>query len=279
MNTIEPKFSINKFTRESVEFFIQIIKTVFLGIKNYWKVILITWIVLGLIYFFNSRNTEDFYEAKASFTFNYVHKKVYGDMFFYLQELVEQKNVETLSEALNIPIEIAQGIRKIEARNIVNSPLHQDFTFERIPFYLYLDCQNKEDIPRIQKALVNYILNDTANKSVAQKEINDYRATLTFVKSDLAMIDSLLQSKKQRDTTSTIELLNLAKERQKEKISLENRLSDLNTISVLSDFRPKLVQKEKQNWILLKKHMFIALFFSFLLVTFLQWYNSPLDEF
>lgn len=278
MNTIETKFSINKFARESVEFFIQIIKTVLLGIKNYWKVTLIIWTVLGFVYFFNSRKTEDFHQAKASFTFNYVHKKVYGDMFFYLQELVEQKNVETLSEALDIPLDIAQGIRKIEARNIVNSPLHQDFTFERIPFYLYLDCQKKEDIPRIQNALVNYILRDTANNGVAQKEINDYTATLTFVKSDLAMIDSLLRSKKQRDTTSTIELLYLAKERQKEKISLENRLSDLNTIAVLSDFRSKPIEKEKQNWILLKKYTFIGLLFSLLLVSFLQWYNSPLDE-
>lgn len=273
-----PKFSVDIFARESVEFFIQVWNTVFLGLKNYWKVVLVVYGLFGSIYYFKARKTQSYFESKASFTFNFVHKKVYGDMFFYLQELTENKHTSTLATVLQIPTEVAGGIRKLEAKNIVNSPLHQDFTFERIPFYVYLDCENKEDIPLIQKALVNYVWSDSANNVVANKEIEDYRATLKFVIEDLRVIDSLIKTIDSGDSTRSIELLYLAKERQKEKISLENRLSDKQTISVLSDFKYQPVTATEQNRKKMKKFAILAAILSLLSVTFLQWYNSPKDE-
>lgn len=273
-----PKFSVDIFARESVEFFIQVWNTVFLGLKNYWKVVLVVYGLFGSIYYFKARKTQSYFESKASFTFNFVHKKVYGDMFFYLQELTENKHTSTLATVLQIPTEVAGGIRKLEAKNIVNSPLHQDFTFERIPFYVYLDCENKEDIPLIQKALVNYVWSDSANNVVANKEIEDYRATLKFVIEDLRVIDSLIKTIDSGDSTRSIELLYLAKERQKEKISLENRLSDKETISVLSDFKYQPVTATEQNRKKMKKFAILAAILSLLSVTFLQWYNSPKDE-
>ena len=273
-----PKFSVDIFARESVEFFIQVWNTVFLGLKNYWKVVLVVYGLFGSIYYFKARKTQSYFESKASFTFNFVHKKVYGDMFFYLQELTENKHTSTLATVLQIPTEVACGIRKLEAKNIVNSPLHQDFTFERIPFYVYLDCENKEDIPLIQKALVNYVWSDSANNVVANKEIEDYRATLKFVIEDLRVIDSLIKTIDSGDSTRSIELLYLAKERQKEKISLENRLTDKQTISVLSDFKYQPVAATEQNRKKMKKFAILAAILSLLSVTFLQWYNSPKDE-
>lgn len=278
MNLTESKFSIDSFARESVEFFIQVLRTIFFGFKNYWKIVIVLFVLFGSVFYLKSRNTKSYYESKASFTFNYVHKKVYGDMFFYLQKLVENDHNETLSEVLQLSPEIVKSISKLEAKNIVNSPLHQDFTFERIPFYLYLNCERKEDIPTIQNALLQYVLSDSANNVVAQKEIDNYRATLDFVTNDLQLIDSLLKNSDLPDTNHTIELLYLAKERQKEKVSLQNRLSDFNTIAVLSDFRYLPVLASQQNLALSKKYGLYAIFMSLLTVVFLQWYNSPNDE-
>ena len=272
-NTI---FSVEKFLRESVDFFIQIARNLVLGVGNFWKVGLVILLAMSVMFLFSARQSKTYYRSKASFTYNFVHKKVYGDLFFYLQELTSNKQYEDLAFALGITSEQSQRIRKISAKNIVNSPLHQDFTFERIPFYVYLECEDKADILAIQNGLIRYVLADSANNVVAQKEIENYKTSLLFVKEDLARIDVLLTA---IDSVNSVELLYLAKERQKELISLKSRLSDLNSIALLKAFQPIEITKMDQNTAKLKEYGLITGFLVLFSSLFLQWYKNPTDEF
>ena len=271
-------FSTQKFLRESVDFFIEFIRSLLLGLSNFWKTGVFILFISTLLFLLSARKSTTYYRSKASFTYNFVHKKVYGDLIFYLEQLVGHSQHAELANVLDITLEQAKEMRTISAKNIVNSPLHQDFTFDRIPFYVYLECEDKKDIQTIQNGLLNYILSDSANNVVAQKEITDYQNTLSFVKEDLARIDELLASSACRDSVNVIELLYLAKERQKELISLENRLSDLNSIALLKAFQPIEITKWEQNKSKLKKYGSVAILLVLFSSVFLQWYKNPNHE-
>lgn len=270
-------FNINGIARESIDFFLGIAKMVVLGLKNYWKYVFVIFVVLGVLFYFKYRKTETYYVSKASLTYNFVHKKVYGDLFYYLQQLASENKTDKLADVLELSPEITKEIKTLEAKNIVNSPLHQDFTFERIPFYLYLTTTTDQHIPQIQESMVNYITNNKDNNRVAGKEIEDYKATLKFVNKDIKRLDSIIATSDSL-SESILQVFHLLKERQKEQVVLTNRLSDLKTIAVLSSFQPNPISKAFQNKSRAKKFLIFGVLVSLLLVTFMQWYLNPKNE-
>ncbi len=274
----ESNFSLDKFTREAIDFFLGVYKSVLLGLKNYWKYSVVIFLFFGLLFFLKSRKTETYYVSKATFNYNFAFKKIYGDLFYHLEVLARQGKKQALSQALGLSEEVARGIISISATNNMNSPLHEDFTMVRTLFYVHLECTNKDNVLAIQEALVSYIHSDTASSKLALNEINDYRKNLTFVNQDLKRVDSLMNKISFTEGTKTQELISFAKERRNDKVILENRLNDLNKITLVKAFQNIPVFKEDQLKKYGLKYGLTAVILYLLFSTFLQWYHNPTDE-
>jgi hypothetical protein len=176
---------------EAVGFFGGMFASLILFIKNQFWGLLVFAFVFGAMGGSYAWWKKTVYHAEMTVSYAQLEKKIYGDMLFKLNQLIESKQVESLSKRLKLPVEQIKQIKTIYGENIHNEPLINDISVERVPFYIEVDVLDVGILPDLQTALVNYISeSDFINERLKLNERN-YKNEIIHMKNQMVYMDSL----------------------------------------------------------------------------------------
>ncbi len=184
-------------------------------------------------YYFNEGKKSSYYSAKMVCTYNYLHKKVYGEMLERANYLAATHSFPTLAEEFELPVSTVEKIISIQATNIVGSPLHEDITEDKLPFYITVNVNDKAIYPHIQEAILNY-LNNSIPYHNKRRELEEDRLknNIKFYNATLDQVDRLINN--YTDNVNRLESKNDSLTVLTEINSLFYQKQDLNT-KLLSD--------------------------------------------
>lgn len=274
-------FLLDKFVRSTIAFYISILFFLKGGVKKYWVYNLSIILVFVSFFYYQSLGVKTYYHAKSSYTFNYLHKKVFGDLLYDIEQLVKNKEIESLSKLLQISPEVVETVLSLSAKNIVGGPLHEDFTNKQVPFYIHATFSAKGYESVIQGAITNYLNTDDyiVEKQVEKEEqlLKNYGR----IKAELLVLDSLVTLNSSKNAVEELDkVFDIRAQKVKEEIELKKLIeSKAKGVTLLKPF----VSIEVHRNTLLKKMLFsygvLGIMLSLSVSTFLFWYKHPTHEF
>lgn len=274
-------FLLDKFVRSTIAFYISILFFLKGGVKKYWVYNLSIILVFASFFYYQSLGVKTYYHAKSSYTFNYLHKKVFGDLFYDIEQLVKNKEIESLSRLLQVSPNAAKSVIRLSAKNIVGGPLHEDFTDKKVPFYIHAIFSTKGYELAIQDAITNYF---NEGVYVTEKQIENEKQLLKkyeLVKSELVILDSLVSFNSSKNAINKLgEVFDIRAQKVKEEIELKKLIeSKAKGVTLLKPF----ISIEVHRNTLLKKMLFsygvLGIMLSLSVSTFVFWYKHPTHEF
>ena len=159
--------------------------------KKYWY-ILLAGILIGCGIGYNKfKNTRSYFEGKASYTFSTFNKKMFGEMIDKLRALSASGSYKTLSEKLNISEADTRKIIDIEAVNIAGSPLSEDITESKQPFYIRIKLSDRQIADTLVSCVENYLNNNPQVKSQMANNLIKMKERLLFINTQIQKLDSL----------------------------------------------------------------------------------------
>jgi hypothetical protein len=209
---------IQKYVSEFIELNRLIMKQLKFYVSKYWYFLLLPYLILGVFSFYKYQSTSTFYKVESSYSYNYLHKKYYGEQILKTQELINFHKNSDLQKQFDLSPELVENIISIGATNVFNKPLHEDLTDIRLPFYIKLNLHSDTAIDLYEKAVL-----DLFNKnSFAKKHINrvneDRRIKVQSLNEQINYLDSAIfknPTKNQFKTAADFEKI-LALKEQKE---------------------------------------------------------------
>ena len=165
------------------------------SLKRYYLIAALVFI--GIVaggHFFLKTTGYNYYESGMACEFNSMSNKTYGEMLQNLEILVKTHSFASLSQTLQIPLPDAQKILNIDAVNMSGSPLNEDITADKFPFYIKVKATDRAVFFVLQPALMNYL--NTA--SPYRQKTNDFESASTlnkinFLKKDLSLADTIIE--------------------------------------------------------------------------------------
>lgn len=262
------------------------IKTVFVFILNslrrFYLLFLLLFLGIAGAWYFQNKDSANFYSAQMSCSFNFLHKKVYGEMIVRANQLAESQSYNALARELNISPDDARKVVRLEARNIAGSPLHEDITEQKLPIYITAITTDREVFPALEEGILYYFNNKIPYHQARMKlERINMEENIGFTKSTIVQIDSLIEtyinnfntlSLKNDSSTVMHEISSLIYQKQdlfQKKLSDQKMLGLQNAVEVVYGFAPT----ERKNLITglpLSKIILLSLFLSLGVVIFLH---------
>jgi hypothetical protein len=161
------------------------------AVTKYWYILLMG-ILLGTgLAYYKFRNTEPYYDAKATLNFSNFNKKLFGEMIEKLRHLSLSGSYKTLSEKLNITEAEAKRILDIEALNIAGSPLEDDITEVKQPFYIRVKLQDRQMADSLLVRIENYLNSNPQVKMHMANNLIKLREKLAYTNEQIHKLDSL----------------------------------------------------------------------------------------
>lgn len=134
---------------------------------------------------------KEVYQSQMTVSYAQLEKKIYGDMLFKLNQLLESEQYEEIAGLLNLELEEVETIKNIRGINIHNQPLTEDLSVEKVPFYIEVEVLDPTVLPGLEEALVQYISqSEYVNERLKLNE-NNYKKEIDHLKNQLAYMDSL----------------------------------------------------------------------------------------
>lgn len=184
-------YALEKQWAEATGFFGAMFQSLINMIKKQFIWFLVFGIIFGLLGATYAYYKKDVYHSQMTVSYAQLEKKIYGDMLFKLNQLIESQQWESLSYLLKITTQQAQEIHRIEGINIHNNPLVNDISTEKVPFYIIVDVYDPDILPDLQVALVEYISqSEFVNERLKLNERN-YETEIAYLKNQLSYMDSL----------------------------------------------------------------------------------------
>lgn len=233
------------FLKSVLAFYQSMFRFCIFSIKNFWYVSFISlFIAIAAIYYY-SASQKDQFTGTASFTFNYLNKKVYGDRLFMVQRLVEQQQVSDLAKLLQIPVKSAKCIVSFQAKNVAGSPLQEDYTEQKYPFYTEVMTTNKAGFYQLENALANYLNASKFDQDYIRSEHIKLRKKQQIFQADLKRIDSLKELITINDLPNYTEAITLVENISNQLLAIEQQLKKPVSIEVLNEFVPVKTEKSQ----------------------------------
>lgn len=263
-------------------FYIQISNWLFKGFLSYWYILLIGVIGGGMFGYLQFQKKTPYFEVQASFTFNELHKKIYGEMTDKLQQLVSTHSNKTLSELLKLKEQEAMNILDIQALTVSGTPLSEDLSIGKLPFYIKVKLKDRNVAAPLLISLENYYNNNPQAKTIIENSTLQMKSRITYLNSELQKLDSLKrayqfylmqQPLNSNTTVNTFNPIELYKESEKLfniKSDLESAITNFKAVKILDQF---VVNDTPIQPILSKdliKYMGIGLMFSAVLCLLLM---------
>lgn len=162
---------------------------------QHYKLLILSGIVLGAGFaVYKDIKEKPYYFGKASFTYNELHKRIYGEMVDKLRNLTITDSYKTLGEKLKLSAKDASGILDIEAVNITGSPLSEDMSEAKLPFYIRVKLTDRKLADTLLVSLENYFNNNHQAKTIVANNSRQMADKIVFFKSQLTKLDSLKSS-------------------------------------------------------------------------------------
>lgn len=131
------------------------------------------------------------YHSEMTVSYAQLEKKIYGDMLFKLDQLLNSKQYESLSVLLNMSVDQVKQINTINSLNIHNKPLINDISIEKVPFYIAVDVYDPDILPELQDALINYISESDFIDERLQLNERNYNNEIVHMRNQMIYMDSL----------------------------------------------------------------------------------------
>lgn len=199
---------------------------------------------------------KEVYKSQMTVSYAQLEKKIYGDMLFKLNQLLDSEQYSEISTLLDLEIDQVEAIKSINGINIHNQPLTEDLSVEKVPFYIQVEVYDPTILPDLEEALVNYISQSKYVNERLKLNENNYKKEINHLKNQLAYMDSLkvilMQNRNDIDG-DVVKNLNELNESQNEifgKIrDYESALQFNKNIEVMDGF---IAQSESKNKTILK---------------------------
>ncbi|MES2618778.1 MAG: hypothetical protein V4613_12925 [Bacteroidota bacterium] len=229
-------------------FYVGIVRFKLQALRKYWYILLLG-IVLGAAWGWNiHRKAQPLYMGTASFTYTELHKKIYGEMIDKLRTLCLSHSYQALASQLIIQPEVAQKIADIEAVNIDGSPLSDDITQGKLPFYIRVKLTDRLVSEQLLVNLEQYMNDNHQAKVIIKNNSKSMREKIAFFDHQLKKLDSLKnayrfymanQGNNPNTTFNTFNPINLYTESEKyfnTKSDLESALENYKVVKILDGF-------------------------------------------
>lgn len=226
------------FLKSVLAFYQTMLRFCVVSIKNFWYVSLLGLFITAAAFYYYATTKSDLYTGTASFTFGYLNKKVYGDRLFMLQRLVEQQQVSDLSKLLQIPVKSAKSIVSFHAKNVAGSPLQEDYTEQKYPFYTEVVTTNKAGFHQLENAVVNYLNTSKFDQDYIRFEHQKLRKKQLIFQADLMRMDSIKKIISVNDLPKYTEVITLVENISNQLFAIEQQLSKTVSIDLLTGFVP-----------------------------------------
>jgi hypothetical protein len=233
------------FLKSVLAFYQTMLRFCVVSIKNFWYVSLLGLFITAAAFYYYASTKSDLYTGTASFTFRYLNKKVYGDRLFMVQRLVEQQQASDLAKLLQIPVKSAKSIVSFHAKNVAGSPLQEDYTEQKYPFYTEVITTNKVGFYQLENALVNYLNTSKFDQDYIRSEHIKLRKKQQIFQADLKRIDSLKELITINDLPNYTEAITLIENISNQLLAIEQQLKKPVSIEVLNEFVPVKTEKSQ----------------------------------
>lgn len=235
MISTEENITLTKFLKKTIEFYINIFVFSIKSILKYWIIPILLFILFSTLFYFQLKKAKTTFNASTSYSYNYLNKKVYGDLLYDIEKLVTNKEYVSISEKLNISIETSKSIISIKALNIVGKPLHEDFSELHVPFYIEVTTNEKTFID-IQKGISYFLNNDKFIMNFISEKIIYNNEKLVLVNKIIETIDSLAYKIKSKNIDKLGDVIKYSNSKLDEKLELEKRIKKTNAVTILRPF-------------------------------------------
>lgn len=226
------------FFKNVLEFYKTVFRFIIVSIKNFWHVSLLGLFITAAAFYYYATTKSDLYTGTASFTFRYLNKKVYGDRLFLVQRLVEQQQVSDVSKLLKIPLKSAKSIVSFHAKNVAGSPLQDDYTEQKYPFYTEVVATSKAGFYQLENAVVNYLNTSKFDQDYVRFEHLRLRKKQQIFQADLRRMDSMKNNISVNELPNYTEVITLVENISNQLFAIDQQLSKKVSIDLLTGFVP-----------------------------------------
>lgn len=269
--------SFDTFLRETIDFYLSCFRFTLQSIKRYWLLFLL--VILGVLALWGKSLLphKTIYSGKVVFEYNYLDKRLYGELFEQLQNKIEDGNFEGLKNSLNVSKEIAESILEIKAYNFQGNELV--LVNEKVlgPVVVKLKLLNPNHVREIEAGLLYYV----NNYPFVMKTISEYRtdtkSKIAFIEKELSLLDSLKMNANIGEKNNQAELAGLFELTEKKFTERAALVNTLNKVDAFEVFANLVVTKNFADRSMKKKLMYslILVFFGVLLCVGINWYKNP----
>jgi hypothetical protein len=167
-----------------------------------------------------------------------LNKKVYGDRLLSLQQLVSEKQYQTVAQLLKINTSTANKLLEFEAKNVAGSPLHEDYTEQKYPFYVHIKATKPAVFVGLEKAIADYLNEQSFDKNYIRFEQDKLRQKRIIFEKDLQRVDSLKKLISVSDLPKYVEAITLVENITNQITAIDKQLNQASSITVLNSFVP-----------------------------------------
>lgn len=178
-----------RFVRRAISFVAAAIR------KSWWSFLLIAIIAAaGSIWYWYRQ--VPYYESDMSCGYNNerLSRKAYGEKLQKLNLLAQSGSAQELARLLPISPEEASKILRIDAKNMVGSPLYEDITGNYQSFYIVVRAKDKSVFPLLESALPNYLGDGPYQSQVGRIELKRLDQKIAYLDRDIAKTDSIIDA-------------------------------------------------------------------------------------
>ncbi len=176
---------------EAIGFFGAMISSVLKTIKKNAFGIIVFAIIFGAIGGALSFIKKPIYHSRMTVSYAQLEKKIYGDMLYKLNQLIESNQYDEFADLLNLEADQVHEIHMINSMNIHNQPLINDISVEKVPFYIIAEVYNPSILNDLQDALVNYLSDSEFVRGRLMLNERNYKNEIRHMRSQLVYMDSL----------------------------------------------------------------------------------------
>lgn len=239
----------------------------------------IIFLIIGLVRY---QKSTPYFETKATFYYIELNKKIYGEMLDKINVLAETKSYKLLSQKLNISEKEASGILAIKGLNIANSPLSEDITEVKVPFYIQIKILDRNIADKVLYGLEFYLNSNRVGKEIIENNIVKLKRRIVFLDAELQKIDSLrlaynyyltqtnINSNKLVNNLSIKDIFKKSEEVFIERNDLELTLKNYKSVHILDNFIVPDAPTKLSLIVEIVKFLIIGILISILLSVFLQ---------
>jgi hypothetical protein len=226
------------FLKNTLQFYQTTFDFIRLSLKKNWIFSLLLFVLFSVAFLLQTTRKQDFYTGKASFTFSYLNKKVYGDRLLSLQQLVAEKQYQTVAQLLKTDVISAKNLLEVEAKNVAGSPLHDDYTEQKYPFYVHVTALKPSVFVGLENAIATYLNEQSFDKNYIRFEQEKLRQKRIIFEKDLQRVDSLKKLISVSDLPKYVEAITLVENLTNQITAIDKQLNQTSSITVLNSFVP-----------------------------------------